>query len=127
MTTYAHRPPYYDLLGLEFPDGAEHVVFLPADPRQQNSKGHVHGGVTLGMADAIASRVVREARRDVEALSTVSLTCNFLAPATGDLRGFGRYVGGGNSIVTADFSVRDAQDTEVTHGLVTVRVFTRRA
>lgn len=124
--THAHFPPFYSFLGLEFPDDVDHVVYLPSNPAHANSKGHVHGGATLGMADAIASRVIRRARPDVGALSTVSLSCNFVAPATGDLRGYGRYVGGGKSIVTAEFSVRDAQDTEVICGLATVRVFAAR-
>lgn len=121
---YAHQPPFYTFLGLEFPDGADHLVYLPANPDLANSKGHVHGGATLGMADAIASRTIRQARPDAAALSTVSLACSFVAPANGDLRGFGRYVGGGRSIVTAEFSVRDSADHEVLRGLATVRVFT---
>lgn len=60
-------------------DGMRRYAFV-AEPHHMNSAGAVHGGMLMALADVAMSRTSRAAAGD-RRCTTVSLNCDFVAPA----------------------------------------------
>ena len=63
-------------------DGGELVLGLRAEDRHANHRGTVHGGLLSTFADFALGRAIRSDADDDKERATVSLTVDFLKPAT---------------------------------------------
>ncbi len=64
----------------------------------ENRKGNIHGGADRDARRCRHAAAIRAARDELYALSTISMTVNYLAPATGDLTATARCTKFGRSI-----------------------------
>ena len=118
--------PFQTLLGMRMVGwGADFARFeLPVRPELGNRHGIPHGGVYASLLDTVmgfAGCWTGDPQRRQMAM-TLSLTTNFLAPATGTvLIGEGRRIGGGRSIYFAEATITDDAGTLVATGAGTFR------
>lgn len=86
-------------------------ISLTIDEHHRNRRDVLHGGILAMLLDsALGYACSRHAAEDASALVvTLSLTTNFLAPATGGtIRAIGRVAGGGRKTIFAEGEVVDA-------------------
>ncbi len=86
------------------------VVERPVGPEHANTRGVVHGGVLSALIDMVCGVAVSyQPSVEGRAVVTVSLTVNYLQPATiGDrLRAVGKRAGSGKRIVACEAAVHD--------------------
>lgn len=81
---YRRSGPYLDLIGPLY----EHcrdpsIVGLQTDERHTNSRGIVHGGLLVALADTVMGHTAERALVDGVRLVTVSLTTDFTGAAPG--------------------------------------------
>jgi len=118
--------PFQRLLGFRMmawgPDMARFE--LPLRPELANRHGIPHGGVYASLLDTVmgfAGSWTGDSENRQMAM-TLSLTTNFLAPATGAiLLGEGRRIGGGRSVYFAEGTLTDEAGTTVARGTGTFR------
>ncbi len=115
---------FYRLLGLEIREAADGqaLVVMPPHPETTNSRGEVHGGVQVTLLDAALINAARSTGGPGAGAMTVTITTNFLAPASGELTARGRVVRAGRSLVTAEASLLNAAGEVVAQALGTLRV-----
>jgi acyl-coenzyme A thioesterase 13 len=77
--------PFSELVGPLYAraaDGGTAVVGLRAEERHANPAGTVHGGLLATLCDVAVGQAVRSAADELSAAATVSLTTDYLAPAS---------------------------------------------
>ena len=81
---FPNQGPYLELIGpVQHRPGSESPVFgLLAGERHANHRGTVHGGLLSTLADFALGRAVEADAADGKDRATVSLTVDFLRPAT---------------------------------------------
>lgn len=87
------------------------VIELDLTEHHANRQGPAHGGVLMTLLDAACTRAgaVDPDSGDIRTAATVSMTTNFIRPATtGKLRCVARKTGGGRRIFFAAADVFDA-------------------
>jgi uncharacterized protein (TIGR00369 family) len=120
----SHRPEFYDTLGLEVvsaSDGSA-VVEISSGVGFRNSRGELHGGTVLSIADIAASNAVRSQLAPGDGLATLSLTMNFARPASAPARAVGRAVSVGGKVAFAQVDIESGGEV-VAHGVATIRLF----
>jgi uncharacterized protein (TIGR00369 family) len=101
-------------LKLEHVERGRAVMRMPFRPEVQNGTGAIHGGAIVSLCDTvfyIAQAAIYGRDQDT---STVSLHCNFLAPATGDLVAAATVLRSGRRICNGEVQVR-CNDKIVAH------------
>lgn len=101
------------------------VVECLVGPEHANTRGVVHGGVLSALIDMVCGvAVAYQPSVEGRAAVTVSLTVNYLQPATiGDrLRAIGKRAGSGKRIVACEAAVYDQAGVMVAMGVATMRV-----
>jgi uncharacterized protein (TIGR00369 family) len=86
---------------------------LDQRPELTNRKGDLHGGVLATLMDHTASLALRSLRPDLLGVATISLTTQFMAPASGPVDCTARVLRAGRAIawVEAQIAPRGAGDT----------------
>jgi uncharacterized protein (TIGR00369 family) len=120
------RTEFYDTLGLlvSNPASGQSVVEIPAIEGFRNSRGELHGGAVLSIADIAASSAVRSCLADGEGVATISLSVNFIGPATEATRAVGRVTSVGGRVAFARVEV-ESQGRIVADAVATIRLFRR--
>ena len=103
--------PYLDVSGFEAVSLVDGRVEgrLAARPDLDNRNGYAHGGRVMTAMDSVMSAAARSADPTGLAVSTISMTTNFLLGATGELMVTGTRVRQGRSIAFCEAQVRDAE------------------
>lgn len=109
---FAHPSPYLELIGpLYEADDDPTRVALYLDQRHTNSRGMLHAGVLVAVADVIMGHTARRAAVEGTRLVTVSLSTDFPRPATPGAWAHGvaaaHRVGRRLAFANAEFSVAD--------------------
>lgn len=109
---YSHPSPYLDLIGPLFERADDPAaVGLAIDERHTNSRGFLHGGVLVAVADVIMGHTAHRSLPAGMALVTASLTTDFPGSArAGDWitgRATTRRVGQRLAFASCDFSSND--------------------
>jgi uncharacterized domain 1 len=118
--------PFIKFLGVEIVQQSDNRVEtrLPSQGVLENRKGDIHGGVLATLLDTTLGLA---ARGDVDvqaAISTLSLTVNYLRPARGDLLCKASCLQKGRSIRFVEGQVTDKQGEVVATAVATFKVFT---
>jgi uncharacterized protein (TIGR00369 family) len=121
------RTEFYDTLGLQVshPASGESVVEIPAIEGFRNSRGELHGGAVLSIADIAASSAVRSCLADGEGVATISLSVNFVGPATEATRATGHVVSMGGRVAFARVEI-ESNSRIVADAVATIRLFRQR-
>lgn len=110
--------PFQAGLGLRLVsmDADRFVVDLPWKPSLARKSGseQVHGGVIAAVLDVAGDYAL--AGRLGHFVPTVDLRCDYLRPATGDLRAVARVVRCGRTLGVADIVITDSAGREVAIG-----------
>lgn len=114
---------------------AEHLQlrFLPSEagtaqaalssrPELTNRKGDLHGGAIAALMDMTAGQALRGSDAAIKGVSTITMTTNYLEPATGEITAQGRVVKAGRSIGWVDVTARDADGLVVATASCTFRI-----
>jgi uncharacterized protein (TIGR00369 family) len=120
-------PPFYahlDLQLVSLGDG-KCVARLPYAAHFGNSRGEVHGGIVASVLDIVMSHAVRCTLVEPVNIATISMTNNYLAPATGVLTCHGSLVGGGRRVAFAQGDVTDEKGTVVCNATAAYRILAR--
>jgi uncharacterized protein (TIGR00369 family) len=109
------RIPFLELLGIrgEALEQGRAVVQVEIEPQLMNSRDRAHGGVIMTLLDQAMAAAARSFENGTTRVNTVSLSVNFIAAASGSLRGEGRVLRRGRSLVFCVGEVRDGRDTVV--------------
>jgi uncharacterized protein (TIGR00369 family) len=102
----------------------EAVLEMPFKPELATFGELVHGGAIASLIDvaAMAAAWASDETPDNPTGSTVALSLNFAAPATGvDLRAHGRVARRGGRLSFCEVRVTDPEGTVVAHGIATYR------
>ena len=93
-------PPFQGHLGIETLETADGRSLLRFTHRPElgNRKGDVHGGVLATLVDLAMSQAIRSLKPELAGMSTISMTVNYLEPASGNLTARGRAVKVGGTI-----------------------------
>lgn len=127
----AHRQgaELYETLGLEIVSAADGtaVIEIASGVGLRNSRGNLHGGVALALADIVASCAARSLLGEGDSLSTISVTTNFVRPARLPVQAVGWVVTMGGRVASAQVEIKSDGEI-VAHGVATIRIFrdTRR-
>ena len=94
IQTQRQRAELYETLGLEIISAADGVavVEMASGVGFRNSKGDLHGGAVLALADIAASCAARSLLGEQDSLSTISVTTNFARPARFPVRAVARVI-----------------------------------
>lgn len=118
------RNPFRELVGLvpvSARDG-QAVFRLPASPQVCNARGVVHGGALCTLCDATLGTALRSALRPGDAVATIELKVNFMAPGQGDLEARARVLHLGGSTAVGEVEVYGAGGQLVAKALATFHV-----
>jgi uncharacterized protein (TIGR00369 family) len=102
----------------------EAVLEMPFKPELATFGELVHGGAIASLIDvaAMAAAWASDETPDNPTGSTVALSLNFAAPATGvDLRAHGRVARRGGRLSFCEVRVTDPEGTVIAHGIATYR------
>jgi uncharacterized protein (TIGR00369 family) len=124
-SSYGDSPIHQTLgLTLTVTGAGEVVIHAEATEAAANKMGTVAGGVLAQMVDSAAVQAVRTSLGTRDRTVTVELNVNFLRPARpgGMLRAKGSLLDMSRTLAVATVEVRDAEDTLVAVGRVTVRL-----
>lgn len=102
--------PFLNLVGIQGDrwGRGESRVTLSSRPDITNHFGSVHGGAVATLLDVAMAAAARSMHPD-SGVVTVSMTLNYLRPATGELVATGRVQRGGRSLVFCEGDITDAQ------------------
>lgn len=115
------RIPFREVIGAEVVEAGHgrSVVRMPASDHTQNNLGMVHGGALCTLADAALGTALRSALRPGDAVATIEMKINFLAPARGDLLARARTLHVGGLTAVGEVDIEDIQGTLVAKALAT--------
>jgi uncharacterized protein (TIGR00369 family) len=102
----------------------EAVLEMPFKPELTTIGELIHGGAIASLIDvaAMAAAWASDETPENPTGSTVALSLNFAAPATGvDLRAHGRVTRRGGRLSFCEVAVTDPDGTVVAHGIATYR------
>ncbi|AZQ68329.1 PaaI family thioesterase [Silicimonas algicola] len=107
--------PFPDYLGIVIDDWSEDYVrlALQVEPHHTNLSGRVHGGLVTALLEYGAGLcgLYCKVPGNIRYGMTLSITCNFLAPADGpDLFVTARKSGGGRTTYFADAEIRGGDE-----------------
>ena len=98
------------------------TVELPAADWLMNSLGSYHGGVVSALCDTAAAGAVMAAMGADGRMSTISMTVQYMSPATGRLRAEAHCTKRGRQVQFAEVTVTDPEGKVVAHALVSTAV-----
>ena len=118
ILAWQRQSPFNTTVGLQVVETGQGtaILRLPLAEAVENRKGNIHGGAIATLADAAMGFAIRAARDELYALSTISMTVNYLAPATGDLTATARCTKFGRSISFATVDILGADGKLVASG-----------
>jgi uncharacterized protein (TIGR00369 family) len=93
-------------LKLEHVERGRAVMRMPYRPEVQNGTGAIHGGAIVSLCDTVFYIALASIYGRDQDTTTVSLQCNFLAPATGDLVAEATVLRSGRRICYGEVQVR---------------------
>ena len=102
----------------------EAILEMPFKPELTTIGEMVHGGAIASLIDvaAMAAAWASDETPENPAGTTVALSLNFAAPASGvDLRAHGRVARRGGRLSFCEVTVTDPEGTVVAHGIATYR------
>ena len=81
------RIPFREVIGAEVIEAGHgrSTVRMPASEHTQNNLGMAHGGALCTLADAALGTALRSALKPGDAVATIEMKMNFIAPGRGDL------------------------------------------
>lgn len=123
-TTWRQLAPFGEHLQIRFlpsPEGGARTA-LALRPELTNRKGDMHGGVVTALLDMTASQALRNSADDIKGVSTITMTTNFLEPASGEIIAEGRVVKAGRSIGWVDATAKNAEGLVVATASCTFRI-----
>jgi uncharacterized protein (TIGR00369 family) len=94
------------------------TVELPAADWLMNSLGVYHGGVVAALCDTAAAGAVMAALEGDGRMSTISMTVQYMLPASGRLRAQARCTKRGRQVQFAEVTVMNQEGNVVAHALV---------
>ncbi len=119
MSTNPENPRLYFGVPVPFLDAADFEPVsisdgkvqarLPSRPDLDNRNGYAHGGRIMTAMDSVMSAAARSADPTGLAVSTISMTSNFLLGASGALTVTGTRVRQGRAIAFCEAEVRNAE------------------
>ena len=119
--------PFLNLLGVrgERFEGGQTEITLASRPDLCNHFGQLHGGALATLLDVAMASAARSLHPDAQGAATVSMTLNFMRPASGPVSARGRVRQNGRSLVFCDSEVVDAEGTVVATAIGTFKVMRR--
>lgn len=123
-STWRALAPFAEHLQLRFlpsEAGAARAA-LPLRPELTNRKGDLHGGVIAALMDMTAGQALRGSDEAIKGVSTITMTTNYLEPATGEITAQGRVVKAGRSIGWVDVTAHNANGLLVATANCTFRI-----
>ena len=116
--------PIQALLGYALVEAEEGRVVFELEPGEQhyNPIGSVHGGVTATLLDSAMGAAVHSTLPQGSAYVTLEVKFNLVRAVrrdTGRVRAEGRVIHCGNTVATAEASLRDGEDRLLAHGTST--------
>lgn len=107
ILAWQRESPFNALLRIEVLSAADGsaTLKLPYFSGVENRKANIHGGAIATLCDAAMGIAIRSARDELYALSTISMTINYVAPGTGDLTALARCTKIGRSVSFASVDV----------------------
>lgn len=125
------RPsPFNTTVGIQIVKSGQgaSTLRLPLSELIENRKGNIHGGAIASLADAAMGNAIRSARaEELYALSTISMTINYLSPGTGDLTAEARCTKFGRSVCFASVDITGADGELVASATGAFKVIKARA
>jgi uncharacterized protein (TIGR00369 family) len=120
----SERAEFYQTLGLRVVTALDGVatVDMPDATGFRNSRGDIHGGAVLSLADVAASNAVRSRLGPGDGLATLSVTMNFARPARAPAQAVGQVVSVGGRTAFAQVDVWSGGEI-VANGVATIRLF----
>jgi uncharacterized protein (TIGR00369 family) len=120
----APRREFYETLGLEVISVGEGmaIVEMASAVGFRNSRGELHGGALLSIADIAASIAVRSRLGPGAGVATISLTMNFTQPAAAPARAVARVTSLGGKVAFAQVDV-ESNGEVVAQGVASIRLF----
>ncbi|MCC7346825.1 MAG: PaaI family thioesterase [Variibacter sp.] len=102
-------PPLARHLGIDDLGAADGTarLRLQCRPEIANRKGDIHGGAVAALLDMVAANAIRSVAQGAAALSTVTLTTSYIAPARGTLFATGKVQQIGGTIAFAEARAED--------------------
>ncbi|HLF40633.1 MAG TPA: PaaI family thioesterase [Acidimicrobiia bacterium] len=119
------RVPYNKACGMEITrwDGDGVTIEMPDADWLMNGLGMFHGGAVAALCDTAASGAVMAGHAPGRGrLSTISMTVQYLAPATGRLRAEARCTKRGRQVSFAEVTVTNPDGNPVARAIVSVTV-----
>lgn len=115
--------PFLNLVGIHSDrwGKGESRATLSSRPDITNHFGSVHGGAVATLLDVAMAAAARSLHPE-SGVVTVSMTLNYLRPATGELVATGRVQRGGRSLVFCEGEITDAQGEVVATAIGTFKV-----
>ncbi|MEW8978258.1 MAG: PaaI family thioesterase [Symbiobacterium sp.] len=116
--------PFRDVIGAEVVEVGHGrcTVRMPASEHTLNNLGIVHGGALCTLADTAMGTALRSALKPGDAVVTVEMKINFIAPGRGELLAHARVLHVGNTTAVAEVEVADTDGKLVAKGLATFLV-----
>lgn len=96
-------------LKLEHVEHGRAVMRMPYRSEVQNGTGAIHGGAIVSLCDTVFYIALASIYGRDQDTTTVSLQCNFLAPATGDLVAEATVLRSGRRICYGEVQVRSGE------------------
>ena len=123
-THWQERVPFNKACAMEVTrwDAEGVTVELPPADWLMNSLGAYHGGVVSALCDTAAAGAVMAALGGDGRMSTISMTVQYMSPATGRLRAEARCTKCGRQVQFAEVTVTNQDGKVVAHALVSTAV-----
>lgn len=118
------RIPFREVIGAQVVEAGHgrSTVRMPASEHTQNNMGMVHGGALCTLADAAIGTALRSALGPGDAIATLEMKMNFIAPGRGDLLARARVLHVGGTTAVGEVEIEDLQGRLVAKGLATFYV-----
>ncbi|WP_374711754.1 PaaI family thioesterase [Symbiobacterium terraclitae] len=115
------RIPFREVIGAEVVEAGHgrSVVRMPASEHTLNNLGIVHGGALCTLADAAIGTALRSALQPGDAVATIEMKVNFIAPGRGDLLARARTLHLGGTTAVAEAEIEDVRGALVAKALAT--------
>jgi len=121
--------PYYRLLGIKAlgqDENGNYPLELASQPKFENSRGEIHGGVVASLLDAAIGVAVRASYPFKTGATTASITVNYVSPGRVKLIATGHVLRAGGSLASAEAKVVDDSGQLVAHAVGTMKILKPR-
>lgn len=118
------RIPFREVIGAEVIEAGHgrSTVRMPASEHTQNNLGMAHGGALCTLADAALGTALRSALKPGDAVATIEMKVNFIAPGRGDLLAHARALHVGGTTAVGEVEIEDLNGKLVAKALATFYV-----